>query len=48
MAIAFARVSIHTRTHGQSSVAGAAYRPGSKLIDERTGEIKYDDFGASK
>ncbi len=38
MAIAFARVSFHTRTKGHSAVAGAAYRAGVKLYDERTGE----------
>ena len=38
MAIAFARVSIHTRSQGHSAVAGAAYRAGQSLFDERTGE----------
>ena len=38
MAIAFARIDVHTRTKGHSAVAGAAYRAGAKLIDERTGE----------
>lgn len=38
MAIAFARMSIHSRNQGHSAVAGAAYRAGEKLIDERTGE----------
>ncbi len=38
MAIAFARVHIHSRSHGQSAVAGSAYRSGSKLLDQRTGE----------
>jgi len=38
MAIAFARTSIHTRTQGHSAVAGAAYRAGVSLFDERTGE----------
>ena len=38
MAIAFVQVSIHSRTKGHSSVAGAAYRAGVKLYDERTGE----------
>lgn len=38
MAIAFARVSYHSRAKGHSAVAGAAYRSGEKLIDERTGE----------
>ncbi|MCX7124557.1 MAG: Ti-type conjugative transfer relaxase TraA [Gammaproteobacteria bacterium] len=38
MAIAFAKVSVHSRSKGLSSVAGAAYRSGSILTDERTGE----------
>src|SRR3990167_6160412 len=38
MAIAFAKVSIHSRSKGLSSVAGAAYRSGSILTDARTGE----------
>lgn len=38
MAIAFARMNIHTRSKGHSAVRGAAYRAGSKLYDERTGE----------
>lgn len=38
MAIAFLGVRIHSRSHGQSAVAGAAYRSGNKLFDERTGE----------
>lgn len=38
MAIAFASVKIHTRSQGHSAVAGAAYRSGSALYDERTGE----------
>ncbi|KTC98701.1 Ti-type conjugative transfer relaxase TraA [Legionella erythra] len=37
MAIAFARVSIHTRSKGHSAVAASAYRTASKLFDERTG-----------
>ena len=37
MAIAFARVSIHTRSKGHSAIAAAAYRSGTKLYDERTG-----------
>jgi len=41
MAIAFAQVSIHSRTKGHSAVAAAAYRSASKLLDERTG-ITYD------
>ena len=39
MAIAFARVHIHTRSKGHSAVAGAAYRSGTMLTDFRTGEI---------
>ncbi len=38
MAIAFAKVSVHSRSKGLSSVAGAAYRSGTILTDERTGE----------
>lgn len=38
MAIAFAKVSVHSRGKGLSSVAGAAYRAGAILTDERTGE----------
>ena len=38
MAIAYTRVTIHTRSKGHSAVAGAAYRAGKKLFDERTGE----------
>ena len=41
MAIAFAHVSIHTRTKGHSAVAASAYRTASLLVDERTG-ITYD------
>lgn len=37
MAIAFAHVSIHTRTKGHSAVAASAYRSGTTLYDERTG-----------
>ncbi|KJV36970.1 MobA/MobL family protein [Luteibacter yeojuensis] len=32
-------LSTHTRGHGQSSVAGAAYRLGIRLVDRRTGLI---------
>lgn len=39
MPIAFARVAIHSRSHGHSSIAGAAYRAGQKLLDARTGEV---------
>lgn len=38
MAIDFARVTIHSRSKGHSAVAGAAYRSGMALEDERTGE----------
>lgn len=37
MAIAFAQVSIHSRSKGHSAVAASAYRTGSKLLDSRTG-----------
>lgn len=37
MAIEFARIKIHSRSRGESSVAAAAYRAGIKLYDERTG-----------
>jgi Ti-type conjugative transfer relaxase TraA len=36
MAIAFARVSIHTRSKGHSAIAASAYRSGKKLLDART------------
>ncbi len=39
MAIAFARISYHSRSQGHSAVAGAAYRAGVTLLDERTGEV---------
>lgn len=39
MAIAFARISYHSRSQGHSAVAGAAYRSGVELTDNRTGEI---------
>lgn len=39
MAIAFARISYHSRSQGHSAVAGAAYRAGVELKDDRTGEI---------
>lgn len=38
MAIAFARVSIHTRSKGHSAVAASSYRSGIHLHDERTGK----------
>jgi Ti-type conjugative transfer relaxase TraA len=38
MAIAFARISYHSRSQGHSAVAGAAYRAGVELKDDRTGE----------
>ncbi|WP_454781679.1 MobA/MobL family protein [Legionella sp. WA2022007384] len=37
MAIAFARISIHSRSKGHSAVAAISYRAGQKLIDSRTG-----------
>jgi len=39
MAIAFAHVSVHSRSKGHSAVAGAAYRAGDNLLDLRTGEV---------
>lgn len=39
MAIAFARISYHSRSQGHSAVAGAAYRAGVELKDHRTGEM---------
>jgi Ti-type conjugative transfer relaxase TraA len=39
MAIAFARISYHSRSKGHSAVAGAAYRAGVELKDTRTGEV---------
>lgn len=41
MAIAFARVSIHSRSKGHSAVAAASYRAGVELWDSRTG-LQYD------
>ena len=41
MAIAFARVSIHSRSKGHSAIAAICYRAGIKLYDERTG-VTYD------
>jgi ATP-dependent exoDNAse (exonuclease V) alpha subunit len=41
VAIAFAKVSIHSRAKGHSAVAAAAYRAGVRLTDERTGLV-YD------
>lgn len=37
MAIAFARISYHSRSQGHSAVAGIAYRAGVCLTDHRTG-----------
>lgn len=37
VAIAFAQVSIHSRSHGHSAIAASAYRSGTKLYDARTG-----------
>ena len=39
MAIAFARVSIHSRSQRHSAVAASSYRSGTKLLDNRTGLI---------
>ena len=39
MAIEFIKIAPHTRSKGHSAVAGAAYRAGVMLVDERTGEI---------
>lgn len=41
MAIAFARVSIHTRAKGHSAIAASSYRSASKLYDART-DITHD------
>ncbi|HAU1108895.1 TPA: Ti-type conjugative transfer relaxase TraA [Legionella pneumophila] len=41
VAIAFAKVSIHSRSKGHSAVAAAAYRSGAKLYDDRIGRT-YD------
>ncbi|HHT0595026.1 TPA: Ti-type conjugative transfer relaxase TraA [Legionella anisa] len=41
MAIAFAQVSIHSRSKGHSAVAAAAYRSGALLYDDRIGRT-YD------
>jgi len=38
MAIAFARVSIHSRAKGHSAVAASSYRAGVTLFDSRTGQ----------
>ncbi len=38
MAIAFARVSIHTRSKGHSALAASSYRSGTQLHDFRTGQ----------
>lgn len=40
-------VSTHSRAKGHSSVAGAAYRLGEKLVDERTG-LTHDYTGKGK
>ena len=37
MAIAFAHVSVHTRSKGHSAVAASSYRTSTKLFDARTG-----------
>ncbi|RYW81495.1 Ti-type conjugative transfer relaxase TraA [Legionella pneumophila] len=41
VAIAFAQVSIHSRSKGHSAVAAAAYRSGAQLYDDRIGR-SYD------
>ncbi|EEZ95942.1 Ti-type conjugative transfer relaxase TraA [Legionella longbeachae] len=41
MAIAFARVSVYSRSKGHSAVAAISYRAGQKLLDSRTG-LTYD------
>ncbi|HAT8967769.1 TPA: Ti-type conjugative transfer relaxase TraA [Legionella pneumophila subsp. pneumophila] len=41
VAIAFAQVSIHSRSKGHSAVAAAAYRSGAQLYDDRIGRA-YD------
>lgn len=41
MAIAFAQVSIHSRSKGHSAIAASSYRTGSRLYDMRTG-LTYD------
>jgi Ti-type conjugative transfer relaxase TraA len=38
MAIAFAHVSIHSRSKGHSALAASSYRAGVRLFDARTGE----------
>lgn len=44
MAISFARLEFIQRSKGKSSVIAAAYRSGSKLKDERTGELANYSF----
>ncbi|HAT2009126.1 Ti-type conjugative transfer relaxase TraA [Legionella pneumophila serogroup 1] len=52
MAIAFAQVSIHSRSKGHSAVAAAAYRSGAQLYDDRIGRTydfsKRDDVAFSE
>ncbi|HHT9706120.1 Ti-type conjugative transfer relaxase TraA [Legionella pneumophila serogroup 8] len=52
MAIAFAQVSIHSRSKGHSAVAAAAYRSGARLYDDRIGRAydfsKRDDVAFSE
>ena len=38
MAIAFAHVSIHSRSKGHSAIAASSYRAGMRLFDNRTGQ----------
>src|SRR5688572_13092063 len=40
MAIAFARVSIHSRSKGHSAIAASSYRYATKLFDERIGKAQ--------
>ncbi|HAT9397994.1 TPA: Ti-type conjugative transfer relaxase TraA [Legionella pneumophila subsp. pneumophila] len=52
VAIAFAQVSIHSRSKGHSAVAAAAYRSGVRLYDDRIGRAydfsKRDDVAFSE
>ncbi|HAT9682343.1 Ti-type conjugative transfer relaxase TraA [Legionella pneumophila] len=52
VAIAFAQVSIHSRSKGHSAVAAAAYRSGAQLYDDRIGRTydfsKRDDVAFSE
>ncbi|CAH13565.1 TPA: hypothetical protein ACK8Z3_000396 [Legionella pneumophila] len=46
MAIAFAQVSIHSRSKGHSAVAAAAYRSGAQLYDDRIGRTYVMGLGS--